>query len=150
MTPETDGHVGVAGEVEVDLEGVGQHSEPGQRRRRRVGLEDQVGDRADVVGDQDLLREADREVAETAGAQVVRGDPLAKLIGEIAIAHDRPGDQLREECDVGREVAEAASPLHPAAIEIDRVRHRLEGVERDADRQDDPQQRQLRAARAEA
>ena len=57
-------------------------------------------------------------------------------------ALDRAGHQVREERDEHGDVEQAAPRAQLAAIDVDRVAHRLEGVERDADRQDDAQHRQ--------
>ena len=51
--------------------------------------------------------------------------------------HDRAGDQVREERDERRELDEVPRRLDLAAIDVDDVAHRLERVERDADRQHD-------------
>ena len=53
--------------------------------------------------------------------------------------HDRAGDQVREERDERRELHEVARRRDLAAIDVDDVAHRLERVERDADRQRDLQ-----------
>ena len=62
--PQAPGHVGIAGEVEIDLEGVGDGPAPGGQgsRRRRVGG-GQVPELAELVGQQDLFRQAyDKEL----------------------------------------------------------------------------------------
>ena len=55
---ESDRHVGIPGEVEIELDGVRQRAEPRVDRRQlaRVQGEDTVDDRGDAVGDDDLLR----------------------------------------------------------------------------------------------
>jgi hypothetical protein len=67
---------------------------------------------------------------------------LAQLRQELRRADDRPGDEVREERDVHREVEQARGPqLLP--VDVDDVAHRLEREERDADRQRDLQERRV-------
>src|SRR5262249_8665388 len=54
-------------------------------------------------------------------------------------------DEMREERDEYREVEQAAPRPQLPAIDVDRIAHRLERVERDADGQDDPEDRQRRS-----
>jgi hypothetical protein len=51
---------------------------------------------------------------------------------------------MREQTDERRVLEQVAGRLHPAAEDVDRVRHRVEGVEGDADRQHDVERRQRR------
>ena len=53
---QSDGHVGIAGKVKVDLKGVGQHPAPGLEKGRRAGGgEDGNRVNRDTVCDDDLL-----------------------------------------------------------------------------------------------
>ena len=52
-------------------------------------------------------------------------------------ALNRAGDEVREERYEHGEIEQAAPRVQLAAIDVDRVTHRLERVERDADRQED-------------
>jgi len=56
---------------------------------------------------------------------------------------DRPGDQLGKEADESEESQEVACRLDLAPINVDAVAEGLEGVEADADRQDDAQRRDV-------
>ena len=64
-----------------------------------------------------------------------------QLRQELARAHDRAGDEVREEAQVERDV-DRAGRLDQAPLDVDDVGDRLEGEEADADRQRDRQQRQ--------
>ena len=69
--------------------------------------EDPVGRQRDGVRDQHLLAEADDEAAD-AGREVVERDATAgELVGDVAVADDRSGNQLREEQQVERGVDRA-------------------------------------------
>ena len=70
-------------------------------------------------------------------ASIRRGSfALVDLRHELAAAHDRAGDDVREERQVGREVEERPG-LEVAAVDVDDVAEGLEREERDADRQRD-------------
>ena len=62
-------------------------------------------------------------------------------------ADDGPGDEVREEADEEQVVEVAPRRLELAAPDVDRVAHRLEREERDAERQDEPQVRHAARAR---
>ena len=96
----------VAGEVAVDLEGVRR-----PRRARRSspcsgrGCEDGSATRGAGVGEQHLLDQPDDEEEQPA-ARARRQCACGRrsCSRDVAVAHDRAGDQLREERDEGREV----------------------------------------------
>ena len=101
-------------------------------RRHR---EDLVGGPGDDVGDQHLLAEPDDESAHAVGEVVDRHHAPRQLIGDVAVADDRAGDQLREQQQVERGVHRALLRGRVAPRDVDDVRDRVEGEERDADRQ---------------
>jgi len=59
-----------------------------------------------------------------------------ELHGHVVIAHDRAGDELREQDDVEHVVMQAARALRGAAVDVHEVADLLEGEERDADGED--------------
>ena len=138
----TEGHVGVAGEIEVELERIGDRADPGfgHRRVAPVGggeAEDRGGDAGEVVGDHHLLEQAaeedperDREVAVPAVMA------LAELRHHLAVMDQRPGDQVGEEGDEEQVVGEVIL-LGLAAVGIDEVGDLEEGEEGDREGEDD-------------
>src|SRR5205807_89530 len=98
----SDGDVGVAGEIEEDLNGERDGRGPrgreaGQRRRLR---EVAVGDGGELVGDDELLREAEQDGLEAKHPLCRAGcAPLPQVAEELAGAHNRSGNELREERD---------------------------------------------------
>ena len=140
---EADRHVGIAGEVEVQLEGVGQRPAPGLEQGRFVatvgGGEHRRGVDRDAVGQDHLLEQPDGEDRQ-ADREVVQIDPIGAVLGELrdhlAVVNDRPGDQLRKE---GHEqgVVDEALVTDLAAIGVDQIGDLLEGEERDRQRQHD-------------
>ena len=97
--PEANGHIGVPGEVKIDLEGVAHRPEPGV-----AGVDPPVdGDHAEDhihrgpqgVGDQDLLGKAQDEAADALLQLLSRHLPGGNLPLHVGIADDGPGDELR-------------------------------------------------------
>ena len=133
-------HVAVAGEVEVDLEGVPERRRPALPDAHRARVRQQrVDPPAELVGDQHLLRQAEREEDESREEELgIEPVEAVELRLELAVADDRPRDQVREEGDEERVAERVPLDLHVAAEDVDHVRDRLEGVEADPDRQGDP------------
>ena len=136
-----DGHVRVAGEVAVDLDGIGvghQQQGPGAVGVGR-GVHG-VDEDAEVVGQHDLLEQAEGEVLHAEGESLRRDGPLLVELGdEIPGLDDGSGHELREEGDVQRGPHEIALGRYLAAGDVDGVAERLEGIEGDADGQEDAQ-----------
>ncbi len=138
--PEADRHVGVAAEVEVDLERVAEQAEPrargveaGGQRQQRV---DQV---AEAVRDQHLLAEPHAEEEDALPPARVDAGPgdARELRDELVVARERARHQVREEAHEAGEAHEVALGGGLAAPDVDDVRQRLEGVEADAGREHD-------------
>ena len=87
------------------------------------------------IGQQDLLGKPDGEHGHAAGEFLDRMRARLELVGHVAEPDDRAGDELREHADEAGEVDEAPDRARLAAIDVNRVAHRLEGVEADAERQ---------------
>ena len=104
-----------------------------------------VGDESELIRADQLLDEAGQDHG-TAALPFFGGGrtPVEVIEEEFAGAHDRPGDQLREERDEERVIHIAADGGLFAAIDIDHIRDALESVEADAERKDD-MQRVMRA-----
>ena len=137
---QTASHIGVAGEVEVDLEGVRQNTHPGSEHAVFVGIaEHRGGQRAHLVGDEHLLAQAHAEQLDALGKAVERLAAVVELIGYVAVADDRSGDKLREQRHIGSETDKALGNRRVVAVYVDNIAHRLEGVEADTDRQTDMQ-----------
>ncbi len=137
--PQTDGHVRIGGEIEVDLEGVGHHSHPGTGRsesplpRHEAG----VGNPAHRIGKENLLRESVTESRRAEGESIDGVGSLPQLVSHRTVADDRPSYQLGEHRNVTREIDEVARWHCMPAVEVNAVTHRLEGIKTDSYRQDD-------------
>ena len=62
---------------------------------------------------------------------------MLELLVDQAVTQNRPGDQLRKDRNIGREVDKAFGRFSVAPIDVDDVAQRLEHVEGDPQRQDD-------------
>src|SRR2546427_252269 len=80
---ETDRHVGIAGEIEIELQGIGERAAPSLDQAGRGalprGVEDMRHEGRETVGDHGLLGESDEEDAEAdreiAGAKAIGSSP---------------------------------------------------------------------------
>ena len=119
---------------------------PSSYRQRREGgaLKNHVRQRREVVGQHDFLEHAPEHEPEALFEHVAGDAPrLAELRQQMRRPLDRAGDQLGEEGDEGQEMNDSSAWRELSAVDVDGIAHRLEGVERDAHRQDDVQRAQL-------
>ena len=102
-------------------------------------------ERREVVRQRDLLEQSPEDEPDTFLEHRAGDDNAAlELRKQMAGALDRASDELREEGDECEEVHEAVRGGNLPPVNIQRVAHGLEGIERDAHRQDDPEQMHLR------
>ena len=132
---EADRHIGITGKVEVDLESVSNRAQPSGEHSRCGLCGGYFPEKADVVGEQDLLGETADEAACAFRKQIRRVIAVFQFFGNALIADDGTGNQLREERDVGSEVQQIFLCVDFTAVDINRVAHRLKGIKRNANRQ---------------
>ena len=139
-----DGHVGIAGEIEVDLKGEGEQAKPGAGRTdlREVAIEPGLYEQRGHIGDTDFFEEPLREPAKSAPGAIPRMDPVIDFGGNLGVADDRTGDELVKEAHKEQELERRPSGGNLAAIDVDHVGDGLKGIEGDADRQRDIGNRQ--------
>src|SRR5581483_10395813 len=140
-----DRHVGVARKVTVDLDCVCQHGHPDGMGRIITGVgEDWVREQGHAVGNGEFLEQAHQEVLSTQlQSSPVPAFDLVRLRQEIPGANDWSRHQVWEERDEQHKVREILLGHNAATIDVNRVVDRLEGVEGDADRQDNFEQRDV-------
>ena len=145
--PQAHGHVAVAGEVEVNLEGIGRQAQPGPHHGQFLPGhgEEGVPHAADGVGQEHLLGKAH-------GKPLHAGDefpqallPVHQLLSHGLVLDDGAGDQLGEQGDEGAEGDDVLLHRRILAVDVNGIGHGLEGVERDADRQRDAEEGQAPA-----
>ena len=125
-----DRHFGIAGEVEIELPRIGERAAPGGGRgdgfAARRGIEHRRDEFAERIGDQHFLGESEQEDGQ-AERDVVPVDAVARAIRdlrpELGPAHDRAGDQVREERDEHRVLVEAPDLAAPPDVDQERDLH---------------------------
>ena len=130
---QADSHVGITREVEIDLEGIGQHAQPRHSGRGLGHGGDLLPQCAHLVGDQHLLGKTHHEALHTAAGLKHALAAVQQLMLHRLILDDRACNQLGEQRHIGAHIEDIAAGLDDAAIHIDGVGHGLEGVEADAD-----------------
>ena len=131
------GDVAVPGEIAINLHGKGIRGDEDVETRgsveRAINL---VDNPCGVVGHKDLLVESPIDqpatLVELPAVEMPRGADLGQ---EVTRPLDGTRDQLRKEGYKQREIQKAAGRLQTSLIDVDGVTHRLERIERDADRQ---------------
>ena len=137
---QPDGHVGIAREVAIDLQGVAidahQVLEAGIERRRVEHTVNEI--ETDIVRDHRLLHQATEDEEKSLAKRLAGHQRIAvDLRDEIACPHDRSRHQLGEKGDVEEVIDPSAERLDPPPVDVDHVADALEGEERDADGQED-------------
>ena len=123
---EPDRHVGVAGEVAVDLRRVrvrGEQRRPALAYASGTAKTGSTTVAREVVGDDHLLDQPERDQRDArADRDLVRIPRLGQLRKELARAHDRPGHEVREEAEIDRDVDRARRLDQRAASRRPRTR----------------------------
>ena len=132
---QTDGHVAIAAEIEIDLQGVGKDRDPGLPEGQfRHDIESLRHPGGKGVGQDQLLEEPDREKMEARRqVQPVRlgAFRLVELRHHLVVQDDRAGQQMGEEQDIQRVVQQRIADRGLAAVAIDQIGNLAEGEEAD-------------------
>lgn len=135
-----DGHVGVAGEVEEDLEGEGKGAGPGVEDAGVGGEGAEVGvaEAGEIIGEGHFFGEAEGEEEDAAGEVFGGGFAPGVEVGEeVVSADDGAGDELGEEGEKEGVIEGIADGSLLAAVNVDDVGEALKDMEADADGEDD-------------
>ena len=135
---QADGHVGVTGEVAIDLDGVAVDPQQGVEGLMLGGdAEDGVHDGVgQVAGHHDLLEQAaGYEPERQAGVDLAGVAGLAELGQELRGPHDRAGHQVGEEGEVDRKIQQGCR-FDASTVGVDHVAESLEREEADPHRWD--------------
>ena len=133
------GNVGVAGEIEVQLQRISvdrnQRFGAAIERGRIEYAIDQV--LRQKIGQKDFLQQpqADQKERPAAFGPIERR-PLGKLGHQIGHARDRPGQQGGKKGYRGQVFQRTAGAFRVSAVEIDGVSQRLKGIKREPQRKD--------------
>ena len=147
---QADGHVRVAGEVEINLQGIAHRPQPVGRGAQALGAGgiDQLGQLRHVVGQQHLLGQPHDKPPGAVDRVIPVLTAVPDLLLHRLIAHDRSGDELRKKAHIEREVKEVPLHAHLAAVEVNDIGEDLKGVKADADGQRDGANGDMKAQKA--
>ena len=141
---QADGHVRITSKVEIDLEGEGEDGYPstgGVDGRYFVGDVGQLGGGQHVVvgrpqdlvdletydiSDEYFFAQTNDETVEAMQSIRIKRLAVADLVGDVAVAHDGTGNQLREHYDVEHVVAQPLHRLVHFAVSVQGVGDALE------------------------
>lgn len=132
----TDGHVGIAREVEIDLHGIGDDTDPCGKDRSRIDRGGQIkfGKQFEVIGDDDLFPQTDEHTGKALGQIGQTGMTVVNLFRDGGVTDDRSGDKLGEQRDVKQQLGESLLNGDVLPIHVDDVGKDLERVEADTER----------------
>ena len=149
-----DGHIGIGGKIEIDLERIRNYADP-ERKRRRVGKrrkvfrqlrgrtdggvreQKRIGKRTAGICEHRFLCKANgkaRTAARTVGRLVAA---IEEFLRDGLVPDDGTGDALVEERGVEQHMPVFILRLGVAAVHIHNIAQKLERVERNAERQRD-------------
>ena len=93
---KADGHVGIAGKVEIDLETVGDDTQPCRQHRGSSLRGCCLPQKADVICQQYLFPNTTGEAFHPIGKEVSGAIPVLQLVRYRLVADDGARNQLRE------------------------------------------------------
>ena len=105
---ETDGHIAVAGKIEVDLQRVANGARPSCQHADLSGRQREHGIRhlTERVRQQQLFAQTADKPADAECGLLRSGAAAVDLLLDVMVFDDRPGDQLREKRDVQQHLLE--------------------------------------------
>ena len=143
MKPEdpaqADGHVGIAGEIEIDLEGKGKGVHPVKQHRRLGAFPEEADQQGEVVRQDDLLAQARQKTPQTQIYILPVRVSVLQFSCHIHIADDGTGNQLGKQGYIGSKGDGIFLSRNGTPVDVDGVAEALEGIEADAHRQGQPQ-----------
>ena len=125
--PQPNRHIGISGEVEIQLEGDGNTVRPHKRYRRctAVILRNQL---AQYIGNQNLFGKTDGEACKSAAESLKSNVSVLDLVIYVGISYDRACDALMEKRGVKEKEPVFFLRLDLASVYVDDVRDKLKGV----------------------
>ena len=140
--PQPDGHIGIAGEIEIDLQRKGDGVHPAEQYGLLSGRAENRRELSKLVGQQDFLAQSDEKPPDAAGRVLPCGDAAVQLPGNVRVADNRPRNQLGKQRHIRAEIDRISLGRGVSPVYIHHIADALEGVEADADGQRQMQQRQ--------
>ena len=149
---KADGHGGITGKIEIDLQRKGHNAQPRQRGGNIAVPQpfDIFPQGTNAVGKQHLFAKAQNKQPHAIADALQRVAALQyfQLRSNVSIKHDRPGDQLGKHHHIGAQCDNVVFGVNTAAVDIQCVAHGLERIKTDAQRQRKFEQRDSGAQQA--
>ena len=132
---QADGHVGVGGEIKIDLKGVGNGPQPGEGRRGRRRGKGRVRHFRHRVGQQHLFPQTEQKPHRPGGKFLHALPAGVDLRRHGGVPHDGARHQLGEEGDIQGDLQRILLHGGVAPVHIDHIAQALKGEKGDADGQ---------------
>ena len=104
--PQSNGHITISRKIIVDLQAIENGTCPCRNRISAIHGKDLICRISYYIRDQKLLSKSKNESTQSIGDIFRRSVSLANLFCDIAITHDWPCDQLREEGNIQHQVSQ--------------------------------------------
>ena len=133
-TRQTDRHVRISAEIEVQLKAIEDHTHPGGGCSHPAETGHLSEGTAQGVGDQYLFKQTDQEKVHTLSQCVSAYVQILKLCFKVAVPHDRAGGDLRKEGYIQNKLQRRILCRRILSADIHQVRNDGKCIERNADR----------------
>ena len=132
---QADGHIRIAGEIIINLQGIADHAEPGGPAGNFPFPQgpDFVRSQGKGIGQQDLFGQAEAESLDAVGPHHQLFPAVGELVRDFMVPDDGAGNQLREEGYVKGKGKEIFLNRRLLPVNVDNVGHGLEGKEGNTD-----------------
>ena len=118
---KTYGHIGIAGEVKIDLQHKGNAIDPVEKDGLFIGGPENCRQLAELVSKQNLFAKTNEKPSQAQGKVTEAVLPVIELPGHIHIADNGAGNELGKQGHIGTEGNGILLHLHIAPVHIDGV-----------------------------
>src|SRR5579871_4539081 len=142
---QPDGHIRVAAEIVVELKCEAERAQPGAGERELpAGAKKIVYQGRDAVGDHHFFDQPDDKDPDAARHVILLRAriQMLQIVFDLAKTHDRAGDKLGKQADIGQILEEIMSRADAPCSNIHDIGDGVKRVEADSDRKNDVQRRQ--------
>lgn len=125
---KADGHIGISGEIEINLQSVGNGSQPGGGHGSRCTvIEYVVGHLCHIIGNQYFLGKPINKAEHAIRKQIPGFRPCPDFIHNRGIADNRPGYQLGKKSDIQGNIKKILLYRNFLVVHIENIGEYLEG-----------------------
>ena len=131
---KTDCHIGIAGEIKIELETVEYHSQPCGTGRHGGKPGDGGEGSAKIVGNQHLFAQSHQKQADACAELCRRHAAVAELRSHVLILDNGTGRHLWEKGHIQGKIQKVLLYFSPSAVDVEHIAQDREGEERNAQR----------------